>query len=948
MVIFRQWYVHYSKHIFVIVLQLDYTTCSDYWKHKIFIQQFDFALNMASVWLYSFTLSQLLINFDVKCDIIRNNGTFYHEYISTYPSKYATVEYSVQYMSELAQNGTLILDIYTDDDWSPEHECSNRTYGQLRNSNLHLLLVSPFSTCEQTGSRETFCTGKTTIQDYIPRQYSFSIGFDCKSLRKASLNGVYFNISISQQANHTKCSKIPHAQSQAMSLNCLKLYSTTSFPNPVGSQTLAEGMASMNQFYVRYLEALTLNRTSSCYKMVSELICHIFIPKCGERELPTISPCREMCEDFFEACEGFLSSHVFKMNCQYLPSQNGNIPCLYKPVTCGRPSALNNGLEIAFTEQEYMVNTEIEYSCKDKGYIMNGEGTRRCLYSGRWSTEPKCVSEGSDRLLKVFLPVTILVVLIIFSGGLYFRFKWKASSGKTLSRNREYDAALFYNFDCDDEFAMDTILPALEETHDPPFKLCVHSRDFTPGMHIKDNIEDSISRSNSAIIIMSQAFLDSRWCMEEFKQVYFEHLLDPTFKLFAIIMQPEHTLTNKPSYMNGNFDFYRFHKNDPRLLQKISKNLTVLKEPVIKSRTRLIMESIRNVSICGQTHSGSSLAIFEETSFSEQPNNNEEEQENAEPLLPDETVVDTVIDVHTEKRHDFELVDTVVDIHTDSRHDYELLEEECDALDRYNEKILNDTSENESKEGLIERNISDQASIAEVERDFEFEKEGGELNKVKLYSLSYTTVDRGNKEDNEGTKQRNSTDLERSLTSHEESHTTNMDGTTTEMGLHTADRKSLDPECNQTEVTERQGKSPEDVKNSTHLANFVEEIPLTEKTHVTTGRNPSREKNDKEEKEHNQYTYIKIEPDMEQKKYDSESFMIREDRALAKMRSKLSRSRRFDAFVSFHHSGPHRDFVFNQILARSQIPCSCRLHTHRCRAPRTYPRCAANSCSCQV
>ena len=47
---------------------------------------------------------------------------------------------------------------------------------------------------------------------------------------------------------------------------------------------------------------------------------------------------------------------------------------------------------------------------------------------------------------------------------------------------------------------------------------------------------------------------------------------------------------------------------------------------------------------------------------------------------------------------------------------------------------------------------------------------------------------------------------------------------------------------------------------------------------------------------------------------DRKPFLIKENRALTKLRSKLSRSRRFDAFVSFHHSGPHRDFVFNKIL----------------------------------
>ena len=65
---------------------------------------------------------------------------------------------------------------------------------------------------------------------------------------------------------------------------------------------------------------------------------------------------------------------------------------------------------------------------------------------------------------------------------------------------------------------MDTILPELEENQNPPFKLCIHSRDFKPGDPICDNIQKAISQSNSAIIIMSQAFVDSIWCKAEFMQ----------------------------------------------------------------------------------------------------------------------------------------------------------------------------------------------------------------------------------------------------------------------------------------------------------------------------------------------------------------------------------------------------------------------------------------------
>ena len=455
-------------------------------------------------------------------------------------------------------------------------------------------------------------------------------------------------------------------------------------------------------------------------------------------------------------------------------------------------------------------------------------------------------------------------------GGLYFRFKGKASSGKILPREREYDAVVFYDFDHDNEFVTNTILPALEETHDPPFKLCFSDRDFLLGVSIRDNIDQAINSSNSAIIIISQAYLDSLWCTREFQQARLENIRDPAFKVFVIMMQPEHTLTNKPSFMNRELDYYglKLDSHDPRLFEKISTNLTEVRKPAIKSRTRLIMESICNSSVCGQTHGGSSFAFSDETSFGEQllmPNkeehqvdgeplpmpNKEEHQVDGEPLLPRGTVVETVVEVHTENKDD-----------------YELLEEECDALDRYYEKMLNDTSENEIKEGPIEPHISDQAPI---ERDLEFEKESGELNKVTLFSLSRASVYWGIDEDNERTKKRNSTDLERNLTSHEEPCSkTSEDGTIEVIKLNTIDRKPLDPECNQIEMTkERQNNSPEDVRNSTQLANFVEEIPLTEKTQVTTRRNPSREKIDEEEK-HDQDTcqQVEIERDMEQSKYD--------------------------------------------------------------------------------
>ena len=67
------------------------------------------------------------------------------------------------------------------------------------------------------------------------------------------------------------------------------------------------------------------------------------------------------------------------------------------------------------------------------------------------------------------------------------------------NRNRIFDALVLYRFDTDDDFVVDSLLPELEDTRN--VKLC---RNFIPGRNIKDNIEEAIEGSNSAIIVMSR------------------------------------------------------------------------------------------------------------------------------------------------------------------------------------------------------------------------------------------------------------------------------------------------------------------------------------------------------------------------------------------------------------------------------------------------------------
>ena len=106
---------------------------------------------------------------------------------------------------------------------------------------------------------------------------------------------------------------------------------------------------------------------------------------------------------------------------------------------------------------------------------------------------------------------------------------------------------------------------------DPPFKLCIHTRDFNPDSHITDNVQNAIKNSNSAIIVMSQAFVNSGWCQYEFKSCFIENMKDPTFKLCIIMMQRVYDLINTTEVMK---DYFRtktcLESGDPLLFLRVS------------------------------------------------------------------------------------------------------------------------------------------------------------------------------------------------------------------------------------------------------------------------------------------------------------------------------------------------------------------------------------------
>uniref|UniRef100_A0A8C3J0T1 TIR domain-containing protein n=1 Tax=Calidris pygmaea TaxID=425635 RepID=A0A8C3J0T1_9CHAR len=92
--------------------------------------------------------------------------------------------------------------------------------------------------------------------------------------------------------------------------------------------------------------------------------------------------------------------------------------------------------------------------------------------------------------------------------------------GRRAGTARQCSYHAFISYSCADAaWVRRELLQRLEDTR-PPYRLCIHERDFTPGRWIIDNIVENIERSSKVIFVLSRSFVDSEWCNYE---LYFAH-----------------------------------------------------------------------------------------------------------------------------------------------------------------------------------------------------------------------------------------------------------------------------------------------------------------------------------------------------------------------------------------------------------------------------------------
>ncbi|XP_052813074.1 toll-like receptor 4 [Mya arenaria] len=131
-------------------------------------------------------------------------------------------------------------------------------------------------------------------------------------------------------------------------------------------------------------------------------------------------------------------------------------------------------------------------------------------------------------LVSAAIALTIVLIAVLYKNRWKIRYWYYMTRRKHFgyqrlnNENEEdqymYDAFISYA-DEDGEFIREDIMPKLEENG---MKLCVHQRDFLPGIPIADNIVDAIQNSRKTLVVISRPFIKGKWCMYEFNMARME------------------------------------------------------------------------------------------------------------------------------------------------------------------------------------------------------------------------------------------------------------------------------------------------------------------------------------------------------------------------------------------------------------------------------------------
>ncbi|NWH19273.1 TLR21 protein, partial [Grus americana] len=142
----------------------------------------------------------------------------------------------------------------------------------------------------------------------------------------------------------------------------------------------------------------------------------------------------------------------------------------------------------------------------------------------------------------VFLVIlTLVVVGYKYHAVWYLRMTWawlqaKRKPKRAPAKDICYDAFVSYS-ENDSDWVENIMVRELEQAC-PPFRLCLHKRDFVPGKWIVDNIIDSIEKSHKTLFVLSEHFVQSEWCKYELDFSHFRLFDENNDAAILVLLEP--------------------------------------------------------------------------------------------------------------------------------------------------------------------------------------------------------------------------------------------------------------------------------------------------------------------------------------------------------------------------------------------------------------------------
>ncbi|NP_001076201.1 toll-like receptor 4 [Oryctolagus cuniculus] len=150
-------------------------------------------------------------------------------------------------------------------------------------------------------------------------------------------------------------------------------------------------------------------------------------------------------------------------------------------------------------------------------------------------------TNATCQISKTIISVSVFSVLVVsFAVVLVYKFYFplmllvgrrKYGRGESV-----YDAFVIYSSQ-DEDWVRNELVKNLEEGV-PPFRLCLHYRDFIPGVAIAANIiQEGFHKSRKVIVVVSQHFIQSRWCIFEYEIAQTWQFLSSHAGIIFIVLQ---------------------------------------------------------------------------------------------------------------------------------------------------------------------------------------------------------------------------------------------------------------------------------------------------------------------------------------------------------------------------------------------------------------------------